>query len=245
MLMIATRLRLTVPIIACLLTSPIKAESESKLEKNLRNLDSNVSITGMKETPVPGILELEINGSQIVYASEDGNYVLTGQLMDISQGEADNLTEKSRRAIRAKLLSGVDTGSLITYEAEGAARAEIYIFTDVTCGYCKNFHKQIDSINESGITVHYLAFPRAGFNTPAGKLMETAWCSESPQEALTEIKASGKNTTNQITSCHTPIEEHYRMGISMGVNGTPYILTAEGRNLGGYLSKDELLSALD
>ena len=245
MLKIVTSIRLVMLLASYLVASHAIAEPESTLERNLKNLNANVSITGIKETPIPGLLEIEIDGSQIVYASEDGNYVLTGQLMDISEGEPNNITEKSQQTIRARILADLNPSSFITFSAKGDQRAEIYVFTDVTCEYCKNFHKQIESINESGVTVHYIAFPRAGINTPTGKLMETAWCSESPQVALTELKASGKNHTSQIPSCHAPIEEHFRAGISMGVNGTPYILTAEGQRLGGYISKDDLLSELE
>ncbi|HAH80198.1 MAG TPA: protein-disulfide isomerase, partial [Gammaproteobacteria bacterium] len=37
--------------------------------------------------------------------------------------------------------------------------------TDVDCGYCRKLHNEMAQINELGIEVRYLAYPRAGVDS--------------------------------------------------------------------------------
>ena len=50
-------------------------------------------------TPIPGIYELT-RGVEIAYVTADGNYALSGDLIELSKN--DNLTETRRRQLRAK-----------------------------------------------------------------------------------------------------------------------------------------------
>lgn len=214
-----------------------------QLRHNLSALNPNLAITNVSSTPVADILAVELGGGEIIYASAAGNYIFTGQLISIEDGQQENLTEIRKRAIRRDVVGGLDPETFITYSATGPESAQIYVFTDTSCGYCQNFHQQIEDINNAGVTVHYLAFPRTGMATAVARLMERAWCSESPQEALTSLKANGRVDAPE-SFCDAPIARHLQVGVSLGVNGTPYIITADGRNIGGFLSTEKLLSSL-
>ncbi|KAF0806792.1 protein disulfide-isomerase [Alcanivorax sp. S71-1-4] len=215
--------------------------SNSQLIEKIENLYPNMSVTNIRSTPLGNILEVEINGSQIIYSSQNGDYIFTGQLVDISKGTSNNLTEQRQQEIRGALLSDMNARTFITFPSQGESIGEIFVFTDTSCAYCQNFHKQIEAINERGITVHYIAFPRSGLNTPAAQLMEQVWCSPDPRAALTEAKLNGRVSQN-IIPCQAPVAEQFKAGLKMGVHGTPYILTESGENLGGYLSTEDLVS---
>ena len=59
---------------------------------------------------------------------------------------------------------------------EGKPKASIYVFTDVDCGYCQMLHKNVGKMNELGIEVRYLGYPRAGLNTASFNKLASAWC---------------------------------------------------------------------
>ena len=71
---------------------------------------------------------------------------------------------------------------VITYKAKDEKHS-VYVFTDITCGYCKKLHDQMGGYNELGITVNYIAYPRNGIGTTASKKMETVWCEDDKKVA--------------------------------------------------------------
>ncbi|QJX01889.1 thioredoxin fold domain-containing protein [Alcanivorax sp. IO_7] len=117
------------------------------------------------------------------------------------------------------------------------------MFTDITCPYCKRFHAHMADINERGITVHYLALPRAGIDSSAANNMARIWCTEDPQTAITDA-FSGQPLTQEVLPCRSPVADQYTMAQTLGVSGTPSVFASDGRNLGGYMSPDELSAAI-
>jgi len=107
----------------------------------------------------------------------------------------------------------------------------ITVFTDITCGYCRKLHKQIDQYNNEGITVRYLAYPRSGIRNAAGqptkvfKEMRSVWCSDDPKKALTEA-FSGQKVAYRL--CDKPVGKEFEFGRQVGVNGTPAIVLENG-----------------
>jgi thiol:disulfide interchange protein DsbC len=118
----------------------------------------------------------------------------------------------------------------------------IFVFTDVDCGYCRQFHNQIDDYLNLGIKVNYLAYPRAGINSESYNKISSAWCSEDPRYSLTLLK-QGKNIDKTLCE-NNPVEKHFNLGQAIGVQGTPSIVTDEGKMIPGYLPPQELLNIL-
>ena len=83
-----------------------------------------------------------------------------------------------------------------------------------------------------GIEVRYLAFPRAGVGSDSYDKIATAWCSDTPNETLTEIK-NGKRTSSSVCE-DNPVAEHHSLGVSLGVTGTPAIILMDGTMIPGY-----------
>ena len=98
----------------------------------------------------------------------------------------------------------------------------------------------IKEYNDLGITVRYLAFPRAGMNETA-RQMEAIWTSKDPVFALNEAEKG-----NLAKELKTPniVKRHYDLGVQLGVQGTPSIVTSTGEVLGGYLKPHDLLAVL-
>ncbi|MCK0538573.1 DsbC family protein [Alcanivorax quisquiliarum] len=230
---------------ACFLPAMVSAErSMDKVAEALISTNPSLIIKSMVSSPVPGILEVVLEGNRVVYGSNDGKYIFTGELIEIQDSSTLNLTQHRQEQVREDILSTIALSSAITFKAADQEQMELFIFTDVTCGYCRSFHTQIDEINKAGVTVHYLAFPRSGLDSRGARLLEQAWCAEDPRATLTELKAEGRSSATML-ACNPPIAEQYRLATSMGITGTPYILTRAGQNLGGHLSTSQIVSLLD
>ncbi len=193
------------------------------------------------EAALPGMYEVAI-GSSVAYVTKDGRYVLQGDLYDLDENA--NLTEDRRARARVDMLAGVDPETMIVFKPEnGETRHTITIFTDIDCGYCRQFHREISQVTSQGVEVHYLSFPRTGPDTDSWYKAEMVWCAEDRNTALTEAKLGGRVPEDECPA--NPVDSHYNLGNLVGVRGTPAVFSADGRELGGYLTPDQLMELLD
>ena len=233
---------LTFIILATSASQSISADKET-LEERIKSINPNMEVTNVQPSSVEGISEVEINGKEYVYATEDARHIFTGNLINLGEGGFTNVTEQRLEILRKSQISEIDLSSTITFEAE-EEHHELYVFTDVTCGYCVKFHEHINDINDLGVTVHYLAFPRAGMSSPSADMMRKVWCSPNRRDALTEAKVEKKVSQSPLP-CNSPVSSHYTLAYRLGVSGTPAIYDENGRHLGGYLTTEEIDKALN
>lgn len=192
----------------------------------------------VRPTPVPGVFELR-RGADIIYMSQDGRYVFTGDLYRV-QGRS-NLTEARKSQLRKRLIDAVPESDMVVFSPP-APKYTVTVFTDVDCPYCQAFHKQIADYNRLGIKVRYVFFPRSGPNTESWHKAEQVWCSADRKGALTDSKL-GKPL--QVKVCpDTPVAQEYQLGKDVGLEGTPGIVASDGTMVGGYLPPNELLDQL-
>ncbi|OOF37576.1 bifunctional protein-disulfide isomerase/oxidoreductase DsbC [Rodentibacter heidelbergensis] len=189
----------------------------------------------IKNSPVAGI-KTAVTDEGIIYVTEDGKYAFQGKLYE--------LTNKGPVDVSGKLLMdklNAYKNEMIVYPAKNEKHV-VTVFMDITCHYCHLLHQQVQAYNDLGITVRYLAFPRAGMNTETAKQMEAIWTAKDPVFALNEAEKG-----NLPKSLKTPniVKKHYELGVQFGVRGTPSIVTSTGEVIGGYLKPADLLAALE
>jgi len=80
------------------------------------------------------------------------------------------------------------------------------------------------------VRVRYLLFPRAGLDSQAHKDLESVWCADNPQEAMTVAKSGG---SVEAKSCENPIELHVTLAEQIGLRGTPLIYLDNGERIPG------------
>lgn len=206
--------------------------TKSKIEKTL-----GLSITAISDSPVPGLLQI-VTSRGFFYTSPDGKYLLQARVYNLDE-DMKNETEVALGSMR---LDGIKdfNDSTIEFKAE-KEKYVVNIFTDITCGYCRKLHHEMDEYNELGITVRYLAFPRGGLRSKSYTDMVSVWCSEDQQEAMTEAKNGDKVTA---PSCANQVAQQYNFGQQIGVNGTPNIILPDGSIIGGYQPAQQLLQSL-
>lgn len=190
-------------------------------------------------SPIPGMYEL-VRGTDIAYVTSDGKYAISGDLYDLAAN--DNLTEARRRDVRMKLLATVPESDMVIFGPHDP-KYTVTVFTDVDCAYCRKLHSQIAEYNRLGIRVRYMFFPRTGPDTESWKKAEVVWCSPDRNEALTRAKA-GAQLDMSKTCDSNPVAREYALGQSIGVHGTPAIVTEKGDYIAGYMPPRELAQQL-
>ena len=193
----------------------------------------------ISESSIQGLYTISI-GSQIFYMSQNGKFILQGDIYDAETGA--NLTERDRISARKDFLNQLDEEEMVIF-APDDFKHTVTVFTDVDCGYCRKFHSEIDEVMEQGIRVRYLFFPRNGPDNESWEKAEQVWCSQDRQKAITRAK-QGKNLSAKICS-KTPVQKHYNLGQMFMVQGTPTMVSDKGKIIVGYVPASVLKNRLE
>ena len=162
-------------------------------------------------------------------------------MYQIEKGSVKNLSIVDLDNRRKVLLDAIPVEDLIQYKSENQ-KHNIFVFTDVDCGYCRKFHSQISEYNNLGISVNYAAFPRSGIDGETYQKMVSVWCSDDKKNLLSTLKEDGE--IKSLFCTNQPITEQYNLGKNLGVTGTPAIFTSNGSQIKGYVPPDELIKRL-
>lgn len=209
----------------------------AELKKRLQTLLPELAVEELKPSPVAGIYE-GVVGSQIVYVTTDGRYLFVGTLHEINGRR--NLTQASRAVVLNRLIEGIGEANMIVMGPSKPKRT-ITVFTDVDCPYCARLHLEVPRLNEGGVKVRYLLYPRAGLGSETYRRSVAVWCAKDRVEAVGIAKAGGQI---EMKTCDNPVDRHYALGQELGIEGTPTILTDRGEIFPGFLPAAQLLSRL-
>ena len=216
------------------------AADTAQLEQMLARIIPGKSADSITATPVPGLYEV-VYGPQVFYVSADGRYLVTGDLVDLKNQH--NLTEERRAGARLKAIDAVGEDAMIIYSPKGEVKHTVTVFTDIDCGYCRKLHKGMKEMNDLGIRVRYLAFPRAGLGSSAYREAVSVWCAKDRNAAMDAAKAGVPVPPADCKD--NPVAREYQLGRSLDVNGTPAMVLDDGRMLPGYLPPKRLLAVLE
>ena len=220
------------------LALPVANADENAIRQAFAKSMPEVKIDSVKASEVSGLYEVMV-GSTLLYASEDGKYLLQGRLIDI-QTRTD-LTEQKLAKTRLSALEKIGQNKMIVFKPK-IKKYTVSIFTDIDCGYCRKLHSEIDQYLAEGITIQYLFFPRAGKGSESYDKAVSVWCADDRNAALTAAKKDQKIAPK---TCANPVDEHMQLGEDFGVKGTPMIVTEKGNIYPGYLPAKQLVEALE
>lgn len=136
--------------------------------------------------------------------------------------------------------------------------ADMYVFTDATCGYCRHLEQDVQQYLDAGVQVHYVPWPRSGNKAgPDFKIWEHVMCNnktaEQQAKAYYEFIMQGKQLPAAAEKagsgqCVQTIVDGIALGRKIGVSGTPfiYIRTSDNKEIGipGYQPVNDLLKRL-
>ncbi len=205
------------------------------IENQLEKLDTPVE--SVTPSPIAGLYQVLLKGGFVLYSTADGQRFLRGDLLEVQGNELVNLTDKVKNEYNVKLLKSINPNTMIVFSPKGETKGVVYSFTDVDCGYCRKLQEEVPALNEQGIELRYLAFPRGGRKSGAFNKMTNVWCATNRQQALADLKA-GKKISVPIkgdqNACSKIVDDQYQLGLQLGINGTPALVLENGQIIPGY-----------
>ena len=221
--------------------SLIWAQQPSVLENLKKILPQGLNINFYEESEIENFYVVNVANNQILYVSNDFKYVFAGDVISLDNGAPSSLNELYQAKLVKQVMSILEDTRTINFTAENEKHL-IKVFTDISCGYCRLLHSQIDDYLALGISIEYYGFPRDGLQTQVFENMQSAWCSDDPKLSITKLKA-GDDVEKK--TCQNPIQMHYEYGQLLGITGTPSIFLSNGQKLSGYIPASELIKIIE
>jgi thiol:disulfide interchange protein DsbC len=197
----------------------------------------DVSISEIKPSPIAGVYEV-VADLQVIYVTADGKFLLMGDLVDL--GTRSNLSAVKRSGLIKHAVDAIGEENMVVM-GPANAKHTITVFTDVDCPYCAKLHLEVPQLVKGGVKVRYLLYPRAGVGSDTYNRSVAAWCSKEPAKAIGTLKAGGKI---EMKTCANPVKQHYELGQTLRISGTPTIVLDNGKIVPGYAPAANLLSML-
>ena len=222
--------------------SAIAPGIEATVKKQMRMARPDLIIESVKQSPMKGVYEATLAGDgPVFYVSADGKHMVVGDLFEIAPGGLVNLSEQAQNEVRKKLLAEVSKDDMIIFSPRGQVKGVVTVFTDVNCGWCQKFHKEVPAMNAKGIEVRYMAYPAQG-GAEGYNRMISVWCAKDKQDAMNKLKRGERIPTNICPG--NPVAAQSALGMKLGVRGTPAIIFDSGRFVSGYMDVTKLTAAL-
>ena len=217
---------------ALLLSSGLQAQ-EAAIRKNLaERIPQLEKIDEVSKTPVDGLFEVRVNGTDIYYTDSQANYLIQGNLIDTKQRR--NLTEERVDKLTAIVFDDLPLKDAFTI-VRGNGKRKIAVFEDPNCGYCKRFEEVLQKVNN--ITIHMFLYPVLG-----QKSIETSkniWCAKDKGKAwqdwmLNDVEPAAAKCDTQA------VDRNVKLGKKYKVTGTPTLVFADGSRVPGAIGADQV-----
>ena len=173
-----------------------------QVEARLRSaFGPDVQVNSVTPLASGQLVEVQLqDGSSIHMTPDYSHFLYRDELYQIAVTGVINISEQRQMPVRANAMAAIKNTDTVFFPAEGEEKAVISVFTDIDCGYCQKLHQEIPQLNKLGVSVRYLAYPRAGIkNRRNGELTDSyrkinyVWCQEDRQDAMTTVKSSQRS----------------------------------------------------
>ncbi len=221
-------------LMAAALAATLSATAqEATIRKNLgERIPQLQKIDEISKSPMPGLYEIRINGTEIYYTDAEGNYLVQGNLIDTKQRR--NLTEE-----RVDKLTAINFDSLPLKDAftivRGNGKRKLAVFEDPNCGYCKRFEKDLEKVNN--VTIHTFLYPI--LSPDSNEKSKAIWCAKDKTKAWQDWML--RDLLPSPASCDSAaIARNVELGRKYKITGTPTLVFADGSRVPGAISAAEI-----
>lgn len=188
--------------------------------------------------PVPWLFEITLSGSDVIYVSADGRFLLRGDIVDLDSER--NLTREARATSRARELAQMEDKNAIVVLPE-SEKFLLNVFIDLDCDFCREFHHTVDQLAAQGVIVRYFLYPANGPGSDGWEKALLVVCADDRLQAITDAfegHYSNKRCDDSL------LLKHFELANSVGIQGTPMLITSNGDYIGGFLSVNDIISKL-
>ena len=233
---------LTVVLVFVLSSPAIVAEtlSSDAIDARLREsgvLSDQVPIVAVEKAPIEGFWAVFFASGEMFYTNDEASILVGPNLLQLIPGVGiADISTQQMNTFRKSLVFEQDHET-IDFPPAGGTEHVVYVFSDVSCGYCQKLHEELDEYHDRGIELRYFLWARAGEGSEPYNSMVSAWCAEDRNRSFTLLKRRRSITE---TSCENPLEEHMKLVRTLGLTGTPAMILESGGLVGGYVPAAEL-----
>ena len=227
------------PSISNIVETLEQATAENKMTALLKQRLGKSQISKPVSTPLEGIFETQF-GPNFGYLSQDGRYIIVGNLIDLESGQ--NLTNIAKGKTALAAINKFALEDKTVFPAIGEEKAVLNIFTDTSCPYCQKLHAEVSNLQEAGISVHYLPYPRGGSQGPGYQTLKQVWCANDRSRAMNIAKGleQGDLPAGDCANADL-VDKGYALGNRAGVTGTPALYKSNGEIIQGYVPYQQLI----
>ena len=206
---------------------------EATIRKNLGERIPNLpKIDEITKSPMPGLYEVRIGGTDIVYTDAEGNFLIQGNLIDTKQRR--NLTEERIDKLTATDFNGLPWKDAFTI-VRGDGKRKLAVFEDPNCGYCKRFEADLQKVNN--VTVHMFLLPILGKDSM--EKSKNIWCAKDRAKAWTDWML--RDIMPPAATCDTSaLTRNVELSKKFKITGTPTLVFADGSRVPGAISAAQL-----
>jgi thiol:disulfide interchange protein DsbC len=215
-----------------------KDEVNVDIRETVSNAYPDVAIDEIKKID-DNFHEIIIN-KQIYYATNDGKYLIVGNVINLNTKES--ITENTKMNQRLSIIDSIDMKNFMIFKPKKTDHI-LTIFTDTSCPYCQKLHNEIPDLLENNIEIRYVLFSRNGNDVDAYQQLVSAWCSADKVDALEDLFAG--DILDDISNCENPIARNFDYAGSLSVEGTPTIFLEDGRIIPGYQNYENILAFIN
>lgn len=215
---------------------------QPEIRRAVQTLAPEARIKGIANSPVAGLYEVTLDGPRgplIVYATEKGDHLLLGELLDVNARR--NLT-----AERMDRLTAVDFDKLPLGQAikvvKGNGKRRLAVFSDPDCPYCRKLEPELAKLNN--VTIYTFPYPLP-MHPDAGRKSKLVWCAPDRARAWDDLMLRGKLPERDKADCDNPVDENLALGGRLNIQGTPAIIFANGQRVPGYVEAARLEQMLN
>ncbi|AIJ10672.1 DsbC family protein [Edwardsiella piscicida] len=199
------------------------------------NASSKLEITDPRAAKIDSIITLPIKGmkavdsdGQIVFLSDNGRFVISGQLYDLwSKKPLSTISELQDVAERIHFKNfGMDVDTLNTVSM-GHGKKEVVIFTDPRCDVCRKLIDEAKSL-EDEYTFKIIVIPALG--DESNRLAKAMYCAKDKDKVLGALQSNALESLAVKTPCDPgQYDQTLLTAHLIGIEGVPFIVAQDGR----------------
>ena len=206
---------------------------EATIRKNLaERIPQLQAIDEVSKSPMAGLYEVRVNGTEIYYTDAEANFLVQGSLIDTKQRR--NLTEErvdKLTAINFEALPFKDAFTIV----RGNGKRRLAVFQDPNCGYCKRFERDLQKLNH--VTIHMFLYPI--LSADSNEKSKNIWCAKDRAKAWQDWMV--RDQTPAAANCDTSaIARNIDIGRKFKISGTPTLVFVDGSRVPGAISMAEV-----
>ena len=209
------------------------AAQEATIRKNLaERIPQLQAIDEVSKSPMAGLYEVRVNGTEIYYTDAEANFLFQGSLIDTKQRR--NLTEErvdKLTAINFEALPFKDAFTIV----RGNGKRRLAVFQDPNCGYCKRFERDVQKLNH--VTIHMFLYPI--LSADSNEKSKNIWCAKDRVKAWQDWMV--RDQAPAAANCDaSAIARNIDIGRKFKITGTPTLVFADGSRVPGAISVAEV-----